>query len=335
MAELTETPVTELQTAETAEESHKERAARWRDFSARYALWITVGVLVVVSQVLSGGVFLDQQNFINILAQNSVAGVLATGQTLVILTAGIDLSLGSIAALSSTAVLLLQDQGPAVALPVGIAVALACGLANGLLVTKGRIPPFIATLGMMQVALGLTYVISNAYPVYEKTHWFLFLGVDKIGPLPLIVVVWALATVITWVVLRRTRYGVYIYATGGNERAARVSGIPTNRAKLFVYTFAGLCAGVAAILLINRLGMTQPNIGNALTLGAIAPVVVGGTSLFGGSGGVWNTLAGVLIVGILVNLMVLMGINVYVQQIVQGLMILAVVYLFIRQQRRA
>ncbi len=335
MAELTETPVTELETGETAEESRRERAVRWRDFSARYALWITVGVLVVVSQILSGGVFLDQQNIINILAQNSVAGVLATGQTLVILTAGIDLSLGSIAALSSTAVLLLQDQGPAVALPVGIAVALACGLANGLLVTKGRIPPFIATLGMMQVALGLTYVISNAYPVYEKTHWFLFLGVDKIGPLPLIVVVWALATVITWVILRRTRYGVYIYATGGNERAARVSGIPTNRAKLFVYTFAGLCAGVAAILLINRLGMTQPNIGNALTLGAIAPVVVGGTSLFGGSGGVWNTLAGVLIVGILVNLMVLMGINVYIQQVVQGLMILAVVYLFIRQQRRA
>lgn len=331
MAEVTEAQVTDIQTAETEE----WRKQRWRDFSARYALWISVGVLIIASQILSGGVFLDGQNIVNILAQNSVAGVLATGQTLVILTAGIDLSLGSIAALSSTTILLLQGQGPAIALPVGIAVALGAGLVNGLLVTKGRIPPFIATLGMMQAALGLTYVISNAYPVYEETHWFLFMGVDKIGPLPLHVVVWGLVTVITWVILRRTRYGLYIYATGGNERAARVSGIPTNRAKLFVYTFAGLCAGVASILLINRLGMTQPNIGNSLTLGAIAPVVVGGTSLFGGSGGVWNTLAGVLIVGILVNLMVLMGINVYIQQVVQGFMILAVVFLFIRQQRRA
>ena len=332
MAEMTEAQVTDIQAAETTEGTPKQR---WRDFSARYALWISVGVLIVASQILSGGVFLDAQNIVNILAQNSVAGVLATGQTLVILTAGIDLSLGSVAALSSTTVLLLQGQGPAIALPVGIAVALGAGLVNGLLVTKGRIPPFIATLGMMQAALGLTYVISNAYPVYEETHWFLFMGVDKIGPLPLHVVVWGLVTVITWVILRRTRYGMYIYATGGNERAARVSGIPTNRAKLFVYTFAGFCAGVAAILLINRLGMTQPNIGNSLTLGAIAPVVVGGTSLFGGSGGVWNTLAGVLIVGILVNLMVLMGINVYIQQVVQGFMILAVVFLFIRQQRRA
>jgi ribose/xylose/arabinose/galactoside ABC-type transport system permease subunit len=328
---MTEAQVTDIQTAEM-EGSRKQR---WRDFSARYAIWISVGVLIVAAQILSGGVFLDAQNIVNILAQNSVAGVLATGQTLVILTAGIDLSLGSIAALSSTTILLLQGQGPNIALPVGIAVALGAGLLNGLLVTKGRIPPFIATLGMMQAALGLTYVISNAYPVYEETHWFLFMGVDDIGPLPLHVVVWGLVTVITWVILRRTRYGMYIYATGGNERAARVSGIPTNRAKLFVYTFAGLCAGVAAILLVNRLGMTQPNIGNSLTLGAIAPVVVGGTSLFGGSGGVWNTLAGVLIVGILVNLMVLMGINVYIQQVVQGIMILAVVFLFIRQQRRA
>ena len=329
---MTEAQMPELRTADPAAGA---RSQRWRDFSARYALWISVGVLIVASQILSGGVFLDPQNVINILAQNSVAGVLATGQTLVILTAGIDLSLGSIAALSSTTILLLQGQGPAIAWPVGIAVALGAGLVNGVLVTRGRIPPFIATLGMMQAALGLTYVISNAYPVYEDKHWFLFMGADNIGPLPLHVVVWGLVTVITWVILRRTRYGMYIYATGGNERAARVSGIPTSRAKLFVYTFAGLCAGVASILLINRLGMTQPNIGNSLTLGAIAPVVVGGTSLFGGSGGVWNTLAGVLIVGILVNLMVLMGINVYIQQVVQGFMILAVVFIFIRQQRRA
>jgi ribose/xylose/arabinose/galactoside ABC-type transport system permease subunit len=306
---------------------------RLRGWGSKYAIWITLAVLVVAAEIVSKGVFLDGQNVLNILAQNSVAGALAVGQTLVILTAGIDLSLGSITALASMVMLLMQAQGSLTARLAGIGVALACGLVNGLLVTKGRVPPFVATLGMMQVALGLAYVVSNGYPIYEDKHETLLFGLDKAGPVPLIIGVWAIVAVIAWVITRRTSYGAYVYATGGNERAARVSGIRTDRAKLFVYVFAGFCAGVAAIIWINRLGYSAPNIGASLTLGSIAPVFVGGTSPFGGVGGVANTIGGVLIMGILINVMVLVGINVNIQQAVEGVIILAVVYMFIRQQR--
>jgi ribose/xylose/arabinose/galactoside ABC-type transport system permease subunit len=306
----------------------------WRDLSARYALWVTLALLVVIGQVVSGGVFLEPRNIVNILAQNSIAGVLAVGQTLVILTGGIDLSLGSITALSSEAILMLQNDGPVWPRVVGLVVGIGCGLINGLLVTIGRVPPFIATLGMLQVALGAAYVLTGGYPIYENAHVSLMFGVDQIGPVPLIVVLWALINVVAWIILARTRYGAYIYATGGNERASRVSGINTNRVKLFVYVCAGLCAALAAIISINRLGYTQPTIGDPLTLASIAPVVVGGTSLFGGVGGVGLTIGGVLIVGILNNLMVLLGVNVYIEQVVQGIIILLVVFVFIKQKGR-
>ncbi len=306
---------------------------RFREWASKYAIWLTLVMLIVAAQIVSRGVFLESQNVLNIVAQNSVAGTLAVGQTLVILTAGIDLSLGSITALASMVVLLMQAQGSTVARLAGLGVALGCGLINGLLVTKGRVPPFVATLGMMQVALGLAYVVSNGYPVYEGDHMSMLFGADKVGPVPLIVALWVFVVVIAWVITRRTNVGAYIFATGGNERAARVSGIRTDRTKLFVYVFAGFCAGVAAIIWINRLGYSEPNIGASLTLGSIAPVFVGGTSPFGGVGGVGNTVGGVLIMGILINLMVLVGINVNIQQTVEGLIILAVVYMFIRQQR--
>jgi len=303
-------------------------------YLSRYALLISLVVLIALAQLVSKGSFLQSNNLINVLAQNSVAGVLAVGQTMVILTSGIDLSLGSITALSSMVVLLMQGQGSTIARLAGLTVALVCGLLNGILITRGRIPPFIATLGMMQVALGLAYVIGGGFAVYEEPHVPLIGGLDAIGPVPLIIVVWVVVTVLTWVILRRTRYGAYIYATGGNERATRVSGVRTARVKIFVYVMAGLFAGIAGILYVNRLGYSQPSIGNSLTLASIAPVVVGGTSLFGGIGGVWNTVAGVLIVGVLVNLMVLTGVNANIQQAVQGLLVLIVVYVFVRQQQR-
>lgn len=308
--------------------------SRLAAFLSRHALLISLAVLVVLAQVVSKGSFLGSNNLINVLAQNSVAGVLAVGQTMVILTSGIDLSLGSITALSSMVVLLMQSQGSLVARSSGLAVALACGLVNGVLVTKGRIPPFIATLGMMQVALGLAYVLGGGFAKYEEPHVPLLGSSDTIGPIPLIIVVWLVVAVLAWLIVKRTRYGSYIYATGGNERAARVSGVRTARVKIFVYVMAGLFAGVAGILYINRLGYSQPQIGGSLTLASIAPVVVGGTSLFGGIGGVWNTVAGVLIVGVLVNLMVLTGVNANIQQAVQGLLVLVVVSVFVRRQRR-
>jgi ribose/xylose/arabinose/galactoside ABC-type transport system permease subunit len=302
-------------------------------FIGRHALWPLLLVLVVAAEIVSHGAFLQPRNLINILAQNSVAGTLAIGQTLVILTGGIDLSLGSVTALSSLVLLLLQDSGALEARLASLGVGLACGLLNGSLVTIGLVPAFIATLGMMQGALGLAFVVSGGYPIYESDHMAVFGELDQIGPIPLIVMVWLTLAVAAWIFLSRTRFGAYIYAIGGNERAARVSGVRTTRTKLLVYTIAGGCASIAGVILVNRLGYTQPTIGGSFTLDSIAPVVVGGTSLFGGVGGIWRTVGGVLVMGTLNNLMVLMGVNIYIEQVVQGIVVLAVVYSFIRVQR--
>jgi ribose/xylose/arabinose/galactoside ABC-type transport system permease subunit len=304
-----------------------------RLLNPRILILVLLFVLLAAAQIASNGAFFQPRNLLNILAQNSITGTLATGQTLVILTGGIDLSLGSVTALASIVTLLLQDHGPLVARAGGLAVGIGCGAINGLLVV-GRVPPFIATLGMMQAALGMSYIVSRGYPVYENEHMALFAGLDRIGPAPLIIFLWFFVVLVAWVLLRFTRFGASIYAIGGNERTATASGIRVARVKFLVYVAAGLSAAIAGIISINRLGYSEPTIGNAFTLDSIAPVVLGGTSLFGGVGGVIPTVGGVLVTGVLNNLMVLLGVNIYAEQIVQGAIILAFVFFFIRFQRR-
>jgi inositol transport system permease protein len=291
-------------------------------------------VLLGAAQVASHGTFFEVQNILNILAQNSISGSLAVGQTMVILSSGIDLSLGSVTALSSIVAAMLQDHGPLIARSAALGVGLACGLINGMVIVFGRVPPFIATLGMMQAALGVSYVVSNGYPIYEKEHVALAFGLDKLGAVPMIAVLWFLVAVVAWILLRFTRFGAYVYAIGGNERTALTSGVSVARTKLFIYAFSGLCAAIGGIISINRLGYTQPTLGASYTLDSIAPVVLGGTSLFGGVGGVWYTMLGVMVAGTLNNLMVLLGVNIYIVQIVQGVIILSFVFLFIRFQKR-
>ena len=300
----------------------------------RVAGLIAFVVLVAAAQWASHGTFLQLRNLLNILAQNSVTGTLAVAQCIVVISGGIDLSLGSITALSSIVTLTLQDQGPLIARLGGLGVGLACGAINGGLVVIGRVPPFIATLGMMQAALGLTYVISGGYPIYETDHATVAFGLDKLGPVPLIIVLWLLVAAIGSVLLRFTRFGAYVYAIGGNERTATTSGVNVGTVKLGIYTLAGLCAGVAGIISINRLGYSQPTIGASLTLDSITPVVLGGTSLLGGVGGVWSTIGGVIVAGVINNLLVLLGASIYSGQIVQGVIILLLVFVFIRVRRR-
>ncbi|MDR0436639.1 MAG: ABC transporter permease [Propionibacteriaceae bacterium] len=304
---------------------------RIRGFLKRNVVAVAFVALFAVAAVASKGAFVKPTNLINVLAQNCVAGVLAVGQTLVILTAGIDLSLGYITGLAAMVMLMAQGWGFWLAFALGLAVGLVCGVINGVLVSVMRVPAFIGTLGMMQVAMGISYVLGNGVSVYEKDHEPLLFGYDKIGPIPAVVIVWALVTALAWFVTKRTRYGEYIYAVGGNPRTARASGIPTTRVLIFVYTFAAFCSVVAAVLSINRLGYTQPNLGDTLQMASIAPVVVGGTSLLGGVGGVGKTIAGVLVVGILNNIMVLLGVNQSIQRAVQGVIIIGVVFLFVRQ----
>lgn len=323
--------MTQIDTAEPA----RPGLLRLRRFlSARVLILILLAILLVAAQIASHGTFMQPRNLINILAQNSITGTLAVGQTIVILSGGIDLSLGSVTALASIVTLSLQDHGPLVARLGGLGVGIACGMVNGLLVVVGRVPPFIATLGMMQAALGLTYIVSNGYPIYENEHMALFFGLDKIGQVPLIIFLWLLVALVAWVLLAFTRFGANVYAIGGNERTARTSGVKVGQVKFAIYALAGLCAGVAGIISINRLGYSQPTVGASFTLDSIAPVVLGGTSLLGGVGGVISTLGGVLVAGVLNNLMVLLGVNIYSVQIVQGAIILAFVFFFIRFQRR-
>ena len=316
-------------------EGQQPGAGRYRKLlNARVLILLLLAVLLVAAEIASHGAFMQVRNLINILAQNSITGTLAVGQTLVILSGGIDLSLGSITALSSIVTLSLQDYGPDVARLGGLGVGLGCGLINGLLVVVGRVPPFIATLGMMQAALGLAYVISNGYPVYENDHMALVFGLDQIAHVPLIIFLWLAVAAIVWVLLAFTRFGAYVYAIGGNERTALTSGVNVGRVKLLIYVIAGLCAAVAGIISINRLGYSQPTLGASLTLDSITPVVLGGTSLLGGIGGIWSTVGGVLVAGVLSNLMVLLGVNIYFEQVVQGTIILLFVFFFLRFQRR-
>lgn len=314
----------------------KPTVAIARDILSRSALWIVLLALVVIANVLSHGSFLTPSNLINILAQNSVLGVLAVGQTLIILTAGIDLSLGSITALSAVVILQVQGLGFVPSLLIGLGVGIAAGLINGLLVAVGRVPPFIATLGMMQAAMGVAYVISKGFSINDENHVGLLFGQDMLfDTVPSIVMIWALVTLVSWFITRRMRYGSYIYAVGGNPRTARASGVPITRTLVFVYAFAGLCAAIGAVLYINRNGNAEPSIANITTLSmSMAPVVVGGTSLFGGIGGVWKTIAGVLVLGVLSNIMVLIGVQANPQQAVQGFITLAVVFIFVAQERR-
>jgi inositol transport system permease protein len=323
--------MTQIDTAETS--SVRDNPLR-RLLNGRGLIVVLLLVLLAAAQIASGGTFMQPRNLLNILAQNSITGTLAIGQTIVILSGGIDLSLGSITALSSIVMLLLQDHGPVVARLGGLGVGIGCGAINGLLVVVGRVPPFIATLGMMQAALGLTYIVSNGYPIYENDHMALIFGLDKLGVVPLIIFLWLFVAMVAYILLRYTRFGASVYAIGGNERTAISSGIKVDQVKFFIYVIAGACAAVAGIISINRLGYSQPTIGMSFTLDSIAPVVLGGTSLLGGVGGVISTVGGVLVSGVLNNLMVLLGVNIYVEQIVQGAIILAFVFFFIRFQRR-
>lgn len=318
------------------EAPNKSLNQRAKDLFGRWALGIVLLALAIIANVLSHGSFLTVKNLVNVLAQNAVLGVLAVGQTLIILTAGIDLSLGSITALSAVCLLQAQGLGFWPSLIVALTVGLLAGLVNGLLVSWGRVPAFIATLGMMQVAMGLAYVISKGFSINDTHHTGLLFGEDKLfGLVPGTVIIWLLVTLIAWFITRRFRYGAYIYAVGGNRRTAKASGIPVNRVLIFVYSFAGICAAIGAVLYVNRNGNAEPSIANIATLSmSMAPVVVGGTSLFGGIGGVWKTITGVLVLGVLSNIMVLIGVPANPQQIVQGVIMLVVVALFVGQQRR-
>ncbi len=271
--------------------------------------------------------FLTVSNLLNVMEQTAINAVIAVGMTFVIISGGIDLSVGSLVALAG--VLLasaLQTGAPA---PVAVLACLLggalCGLINGALITRGRLPPFIATLGMMSVARGAALVYTEGRPISGFEAGFRGLATGRVLMVPGPVLVTAAVYLVFHFVLTRTRFGRYVYAIGGNEEATRLSGVAVAFHKAMVYALSGLLSAVAAVLLTARLNSAQPIAGMMYELDAIAATVIGGTSLMGGSGTLPGTLVGALIMGVLRNGLNLLGISSFLQQIVIGLVIIVAV----------
>ena len=273
--------------------------------------------------------FLTWDNLLNLLRQSSINGILAIGMTFVILIKGIDLSVGSMMALAGmVAGSLATTTNPHfVLLPIlaGLATGAALGLFNGVIVAGINVPPFVVTLGMLSMARGLTLIFSDGRPIANLSQPFRWLGGGNLFGLPVPVLILFFVFLIGWVVLSYTTFGRYVYAVGGNEKAARTSGVSTRIVTASTYVISGLLAGLAGLVLAARTTAALPQAGIGYELDAIAAVVIGGTSLAGGRGSLVGTLFGALIIGTINNGMDLMGVSSYYQQLLKGAIIVAAV----------
>ena len=296
-----------------------------------------VAVLFVIAGLLSvlTDSFATASNLTNVARQVSINGILAVGVTFVLLTGGVDLSLGSVVALSGVACALFAHPGEYplfVPICVGLLTGGLCGLLNGVLVTRGGIAPFIVTLGMMTVARGLALIFSGGKPVADMSPDLTGLAGD-LGPVPIPLICFAAVAVLSWLFLGRFRLGRHLYAVGGNEQAARAAGVSVPKVKLFAYGLCGLLTGLTGVVLAARITTGQPNAGQAYELDAIAAVVIGGTSLSGGVGSVLGTVLGVLLIGVINNGLDLLSVSSYYQAVIKGIIIVGAVWLDRRQAR--
>lgn len=298
----------------------------------KYNILLGLLVLFVFSSIVSD-TFLTARNLLNVMRQVSINGIIAVGMTFVILTAGIDLSVGAILAMVGCLCAGLLKFGGLGFIPVlfiGLGAGLLIGGSNGLIITKGRIQPFIVTLATMTSIRGLAFLYTKGRPIVlgEKTpSALLFLGEGYVGPIPVPVILFLAVLFLSSFILRRTILGRYVYAIGGNEEAARLSGINVDFYKIAVYSLSGLFVAVASIIAIGRLGVGNADLGLGYELNAIAAVVIGGTSLMGGMGTVEGTFIGAVILGILSNILNLLGVGSFLQQILKGVIIIIAVLL--------
>jgi inositol transport system permease protein len=305
-----------------------------RNLLHRFGLLFVI-LLVGMGLTITTDTFLSVANLTNVARQVSINGILAVGVTFVLLTAGVDLSLGSVVALSGVACATFAHPGDHpvfVPIAIGLLTGAACGLVNGVLVTRGGVAPFIVTLGMMTIARGLALIVSGGRPVANMSDELTALAGDFLG-VPIPVLCFAGVALVAWFFLRNFRLGRHIYAVGGNENAARAAGVPVERVKLFAYGLCGLLTGLAGVVLAARITTGQPNAGQAYELDAIAAVVIGGTSLAGGVGTITGTLLGVLLIGVINNGLDLQGVSSYYQAVIKGVIIVGAVWLDRRQAR--
>jgi putative xylitol transport system permease protein len=303
----------------------------------RYGILIALVVLCIVLSIVSDN-FLSSRNIINVLRQTSINGILAIGMTFVILTRGIDLSVGSVVALAgvvSASFATTSASGfipgapymPLIPLVIGVLTGVAMGALSGIAVARYAVPAFVATLGMLSAARGLTLIYAGGRPIPALTDGYRWMGTGDIIGIPIPIILFALVFIVSHFVLTRTRFGRHIYAVGGNPHAAKVSGLSVNRIRFCVYLISGALAGIAGMVLAARTGSALPQAGVAYELDAIAAVVIGGTSLAGGVGRVSGTVIGALLIGVMNNGLDLLGVESYYQQVIKGGLIVAAVML--------
>jgi inositol transport system permease protein len=305
---------------------------KWGIFLIFIGMCILISILTINNGV---SIFLKFRNIVNVLRQSSVIGIIALGVTFIIITGGIDLSSGSLVALIGclSAMLARDIYDLPVIIPIiaALALGLVAGGINGFLHAKFKIPPFIATLGMMVSARGLGYLITGGRPIDNLSETYQFIGQGSIFEfgqnffIPIPVIIFLVMALIAHFLLSRTRFGKNTYALGGNEQAAYICGVNVFKQKIFVYGFAGLLTSIAAIVLTSRVSAGQPSAGVMYELDAIASAVIGGTSLQGGIGAIGGTVVGTLIIGVMNNGLDLLGVSSYWQQILKGLIIIGAV----------
>ncbi|RPJ99645.1 ribose ABC transporter permease RbsC [Priestia endophytica] len=285
-------------------------------------------ILVAIVSILNPS-FLEPLNLLNLLRQVAINALIAFGMTFVILTGGIDLSVGSILALSSALIagMIVSGIDPILAILIGCILGAVMGAINGLLITKGKMAPFIATLATMTIFRGLTLVYTDGNPItgLGENYAFQLFGRGYFLGIPVPAITMIIAFAVLWVILHKTSFGRKTYAIGGNEKAALISGIKVPRVKVMIYALAGLLSALAGAILTSRLNSAQPTAGTSYELDAIAAVVLGGTSLSGGRGLIVGTLIGALIIGTLNNGLNLLGVSSFFQMVVKGVVILIAV----------
>lgn len=313
-------------------EKTKSNKIDFKELIIKYKSLVGLILLVVVVSILSPA-FLSTKNILNVLKQTSVNAIIAAGMTFVILTGGIDLSVGSILAISGAfaASLLVGGHSIIIAVIVAILGGALVGFLNGIVISKGKLQPFIATLATMTILRGATLVFTDGKPITLGSNdiamSFGKIGGGSILGIPAPVIIMVLVFIVCFYILNSTKTGRYTYALGSNEEATKLSGISTDKIKIWVYTISGILAAIAGVIITSRLYSAQPTAGTGYELDAIAAVVLGGTSLSGGKGKITGTIIGALIIGVLSNALNILDVSSYYQMIVKGIVILIAVLL--------
>ncbi|PYG90272.1 ribose transport system permease protein/inositol transport system permease protein [Ruminiclostridium sufflavum DSM 19573] len=312
---------------------HKKLFQKLQTLGIYFAL-----IILIILFTLMNSSFFSASNFINILRQVSTMGIMAVGAMFVMLTGGVDLSVGtqiSIVGISTAYFMVNYGMNPVPAVLLGFAIGIVIGIANGIIVTKTKIPPMIATLGMMQIVKGLSYTICQGLPIFGFPEKFAFIGQGSIGIIPFPIILFILCVLVGSFVLNKTVFGRSLYAIGSNEEASRLSGIQVKRQKLIAYIVCSAFTGIAALITLSRINAGQPISGIGSEMDVLTAIILGGVSFTGGEGKVSGAVAGVLILGVLSNGMVMAGLGEYMQVILKGAVLLFALSLDGLKQRHA